>query len=180
LQTSDPAIRSILTSMTSYIWSLSTSTELPHFVLISFVQIKIICIALRIYYYNNITYILKAHKKYFLFLIILRSLWSKFTHKSIKYFLSITNKMQLYTIFFITVNALHVSGGFSVHHQELKNCIHSIGYMSSLLAATASGSSKQVRHIIKEIIKEMPGSVPSGTPYIIHWQASIQLRHTKF
>jgi hypothetical protein len=45
---------------------------------------------------------------------------------------------QRYTIFFITVNALHVSGGFSAHHQELKNCTHSIGYMSSLLAATAS------------------------------------------
>jgi len=41
--------------------------------------------------------------------------------------------MQPYTIFFIIVNALHVSGGFSAHHQELKN----------LLAATASGSSKQ-------------------------------------
>jgi len=61
--------------------------------------------------------------------------------------------MQRYTIFFITVNALHVSGGFSAHHQEFKNCTHSIGYMSSLLAATArvsefqftraSGSSKQ-------------------------------------
>jgi len=36
------------------------------------------------------------------------------------------------------VNALHVSGGFSAHHQELKNCTHSIGYMSSLLAVTAS------------------------------------------
>jgi len=24
--------------------------------------------------------------------------------------------MQRYTIFFITVNALHVSGGFSAHH----------------------------------------------------------------
>jgi hypothetical protein len=34
--------------------------------------------------------------------------------------LSITNKMQRYTIFFITVNALHVPGGFSAHHQELK------------------------------------------------------------
>ena len=61
--------------------------------------------------------------------------------------------MQRYTISFITVNALRVSGGFSAHHQELKNCTHSIGYMSSLLAATtrvdefqlthASGSSKQ-------------------------------------
>ena len=46
--------------------------------------------------------------------------------------------MQRYTIFFIIANALHVSGGFSAHHQELKNCTHSIGYMSSLLAATAS------------------------------------------
>jgi len=44
--------------------------------------------------------------------------------------------MQSYTIFFIIVNALHVSGGLSAHHQELKNCTHSIGYMSSLLAAT--------------------------------------------
>jgi len=51
--------------------------------------------------------------------------------------------MQLYTIFFITVNALYVSGGFSAYHQELKNCTHSIRYMSCLLAATASGSSKQ-------------------------------------
>jgi hypothetical protein len=52
--------------------------------------------------------------------------------------LSITNKMQRYTILFTIVNAVHVSGGFSAHHQELKNCTHSIGYMSSLLAATAS------------------------------------------
>jgi len=39
---------------------------------------------------------------------------------------SMTNKMQRYTIFFIAVNALHVSGGFSAHHQELKiqNCTH--------------------------------------------------------
>jgi hypothetical protein len=34
--------------------------------------------------------------------------------------LSINNKMQCYTIFFIAVNALHVSGGFSAHPQELK------------------------------------------------------------
>jgi len=27
---------------------------------------------------------------------------------------------QSYTNFFITVNALHVAGGFSAHHQELK------------------------------------------------------------
>jgi len=44
--------------------------------------------------------------------------------------------MQRYTIFFITVNALHVSGGFFARHQELKT-VHtaSVWYMSSLLAA---------------------------------------------
>jgi hypothetical protein len=46
--------------------------------------------------------------------------------------------MQRYTIFFIIVNALHVSGGFSVHHQELKNCTHSIWYVPGLLTATES------------------------------------------
>jgi hypothetical protein len=43
-----------------------------------------------------------------------------------------------YTAFFIAVNALHVSGSFSAYHQELKNCTHSIWYMSSLPAATTS------------------------------------------
>jgi hypothetical protein len=50
---------------------------------------------------------------------------SSFAEDSV-FFLSITNKMQSYTIFTTTVNALHVSGGFSAHHQELKNCTHSI------------------------------------------------------
>jgi hypothetical protein len=62
------------------------------------------------------------------------------------YFLIITNKMQRYTIFFITVNAVRVSGGFSAHHQELKNCTYSIGYMSNLLAATASVGEVQLTH----------------------------------
>jgi len=31
-----------------------------------------------------------------------------------------TNKMQRYTMVFITINALNVSGGSSAHHQELK------------------------------------------------------------
>jgi hypothetical protein len=35
--------------------------------------------------------------------------------------------MQRYAMFFIVVSALHVSGGFSAHHQELKNCTCSIG-----------------------------------------------------
>jgi len=58
--------------------------------------------------------------------------------------LSTTNKMQCYAIFFITVKALYVSCGFSAHHQELKNCTHSIWCVPDLLAATASGSSKQL------------------------------------
>ena len=61
--------------------------------------------------------------------------------------------MQRYTIFFIIVNAVQISGDFSAHHQELKNCTHSIGYMSSLLAATASASSKQAWHISDAVCK---------------------------
>jgi hypothetical protein len=50
------------------------------------------------------------------------------------YLLSITtNKMQRYTIFFIIVTALHVSGGFSAHHQDLRNCIHSTWYVQACL-----------------------------------------------
>jgi len=53
------------------------------------------------------------------------------------------------TILFIVVSALHVSSGFSAHHQELKNCTFSIGCLSNLLAATVNVdeselSSKQV------------------------------------
>jgi hypothetical protein len=55
--------------------------------------------------------------------------------------------MQCYTIFFIIVNALHDLGGFSAHHQEFKNCTHSIWYVPGLLAAIASGSSKQAWHV---------------------------------
>jgi hypothetical protein len=34
--------------------------------------------------------------------------------------------MQRNTMFFIVVSAVHVSSGFSAHHQELKNCTCSI------------------------------------------------------
>ena len=53
--------------------------------------------------------------------------------------------MQRYTIFFIIVSAQRVS--FSAHHQELKNCTHSICYVPGLLSATAGRSSKQAWHI---------------------------------
>ena len=58
----------------------------------------------------------------------------------VKVFLSTTNKIQRYTIFFIVVSALPVSSGFSAHHQELKNCTCSIGYLSSLFGATADNN----------------------------------------
>jgi len=48
--------------------------------------------------------------------------------------------MQRHTIFFIIVNALHVLGSFSAHHQELKDCTYCIWYVPDLLAATASGT----------------------------------------
>jgi len=41
-------------------------------------------------------------------------------HRASIMYLSITNEMQRYTTVFITINALHVSGGSSAHHQELK------------------------------------------------------------
>jgi hypothetical protein len=74
------------------------------------------------------------------------------------YSLRTTNNLQHYTIFFITVDALHVSGGFSTHHRELKNCRRSIWYTSSLLAATTSGSSKQAWHVPDDVctVLELP------------------------
>jgi len=56
--------------------------------------------------------------------------------------------MQLYTIFFITVNVLHVSDVFSAHHQEPKNCTHSIWYVPVLLTATANVVEFQLNHSI--------------------------------
>ena len=49
---------------------------------------------------------------------------------SLKYS-STTNKMQRYKMVFITINALHVSGGSSAHHQELKTVYTASGFLSS-------------------------------------------------
>ena len=40
-----------------------------------------------------------------------------------------------YTVFFIIISALHVSGGFFAHHQEL--CMCSLGYSHAFLLSTA-------------------------------------------
>jgi len=69
--------------------------------------------------------------------------------------------MQHYTLFFIIVNALHVLGSFSTHHQELRICMHSIWYVPCLLAATASGSSKQAWHIL-DAVRTVPELLMMG------------------
>jgi hypothetical protein len=70
------------------------------------------------------------------------------------------NKMQRYTVFFITVDALHVSGGFSAHHQELKNCTHSIWYVPGFLAGTVSVVG--LEHFQCEYGNEITGSINAG------------------
>jgi len=51
--------------------------------------------------------------------------------------------MQRYTIFFIAVNALHVSGGFFAHHQKLKTVHTASGICQAcLLLQLAVAASK--------------------------------------
>jgi len=51
--------------------------------------------------------------------------------------------MQRYTIFFIIVTALHVSGGLSAHHQELKTVQTASGMCQAcLLLPLAVAASK--------------------------------------
>jgi hypothetical protein len=53
--------------------------------------------------------------------------------------------MQRYAIFFIAVSAVHVSGGFSAHHQELNLYIQHLVYVKLALCqfTHTSGGSKQ-------------------------------------
>jgi hypothetical protein len=73
----------------------------------------------------------------FIFTFILRS-WDC---ASLMY-LSITNKMQRYTMIFITINALHVSGGSSAHHQELKTVYTASIFVELLQLLTACVSQR--------------------------------------
>jgi hypothetical protein len=47
----------------------------------------------------------------------------------------ITNKMQHYTMVFITIIAIHVSGGSSAHHQELKTVYTASGVCQAYTAS---------------------------------------------
>jgi hypothetical protein len=62
---------------------------------------------------------------------ILGSFFFNSWYRALLMYSSITNKMQRYTVVFITVNALCVSGGSSAPSSGAQNCIHSIGYLSS-------------------------------------------------
>jgi len=75
--------------------------------------------------------------------IVLRLADSETTELHVTISLNITNKMQHYKYSLLLSVLYMFQAVFSAHHQELKNCTHSIRYMSSLLAATASDSSKQ-------------------------------------
>jgi hypothetical protein len=55
--------------------------------------------------------------------------------------------MQRYTIFFIAVNALHVSGGFSTHHQELKT-VHTASGACLLLPLAAAKSKRDIYQML--------------------------------
>jgi len=43
--------------------------------------------------------------------------------------------MQRYTMVFITINALHASGGSSTHHQELKTVYRASGICRAFTAS---------------------------------------------
>jgi hypothetical protein len=76
------------------------------------------------------------------------------------FFFSKTNKMQRYTIFFITVNALHVSGGFSAHHQELKTVHTASGICQAcLLLPLAVAASKLDSYFISKRSLKIPTSI---------------------
>jgi hypothetical protein len=76
--------------------------------------------------------------------------------------------MQRYTVFFITVNVVQVSGGFSAHHQGFKNRTHSIGYMSILLAAITSVGELKLTHISCSGKKNSPTLVVAASKLDIY------------
>jgi hypothetical protein len=53
--------------------------------------------------------------------------------------------MQRYTMVFITIIALHVSGGSSAHHQELQTVYTPSAFVEIFLLLTANVSELQLR-----------------------------------
>ena len=73
--------------------------------------------------------------------------------------------MQLYTMVFITINALHVSDLYSAHHQELKTQLTASGtyraFIVSLQAVGSSKSSTNTRCCVYSIELLMMGGGPA-------------------
>jgi hypothetical protein len=66
--------------------------------------------------------------------------------------------MQRNAVFCIFVKALHISGGFPAHRQDLKNCVYSIWYLLSLVPATPSVVEMELqRMLLKSVILEWSG-----------------------
>jgi len=65
--------------------------------------------------------------------------------------------MQCFTIFFVIVNALHISGSFSAHHQELKTVHTALGICQACLLlplawVSSNSSTLVVKHCILLVI----------------------------
>jgi len=78
------------------------------------------------------------------------SVWHSWDRALLMYSIKYTNKMQRYTIFLITVNALHVSGVFSAHHQELKTVHTASGVCQAclLLPLVVAASKLDIHQIL--------------------------------
>jgi hypothetical protein len=92
--------------------------------------------------------------------------------------------MQRFTICFVIFNALHVSGGFSAHHQEFKP-VHTasgtyqmlcVQFLSSWLWAEKPPETCRALKITKNIVKfYILLVVPKkNRPYLVSWTATTQ------
>ena len=77
--------------------------------------------------------------------------------------------MQRYTVVFITINALHVSGGSSSHHQELKTVYTASGICRDflLLAAIVSKLERDLHLTHDSGKKQKPRQIPDAVYKIL-------------
>ena len=60
---------------------------------------------------------------------------------------------------------------FSAHHQELKNCTHNIGYMSSWLVATSSvGEARYIPDTVCTVFELLMMGGKNRLKHVEHWQ----------
>ena len=69
-------------------------------------------------------------------------------------YLSVTNKMQRYTMIFIAINALHFSGGSCAIHQEFKTV-----YTPSAICRAFTASYRKRLEAVKAILSTKPDSL---------------------